>query len=164
MYSLREILYLKKYYDWFPKIAFITLLLKIRDDIFRATSKGEHTLPIHSDYSKAFDTVQHHTTIQKLHKIGCSTSALKWFISYLGNRSQYIQVNDATKPCHSGVPLGSVLGPLLFNLYINDLQDIDPADLVNTCQYADDTKQYTSTSKSHRFNKLPKTLKSVWII
>ena len=108
-------------------------------------SKGELTLSVYSDYSKAFDTVQHHTIIQKLHKIGFSTSALKWFISYLGNRSQYIQVNDsksATKPYQFGVPQESVLGRLLFNLYVNDLQDIDPADPVNTCQYADDTTQY----------------------
>ena len=103
------------------------------------------TLSVYSDYSKAFDTVQHHAIIQKLHKIGFSTSPLKWFISYLGNRSQYVQVNDAksaTKPCPFDVRQGSVLGPLLFNLYVNDLQDIDPADLVNTCQYADDTTQY----------------------
>ena len=46
------------------------------------------------------------------------------------------------KPCHFCVPQGSVLGPLLSNLYVNDLQDIDRADLVNTCQYADDTTQY----------------------
>ena len=123
-----------------------TLLLKIRDDILRAMSKGELTLSVYSDCSKAFDTVQHHTIIQKLHKIGFSTSALKWFISYLRNRSQYVQVNDyksVTKPCHFGVPQGSVLRPLLlFNLYLNDLQDIDPADPVNTCQYADVTTQY----------------------
>ena len=111
-----------------------TPLLKIRDDILRAMSKGELILSVYSDYS------QHHTIIQKLHKIGFSGSALKCFISYLGNKSQYVQVNDsksATKPCQFGVPQGSVLGPLLFNLYVNDLQDIDPADLVNTCQYAD---------------------------
>ena len=116
-----------------------TLLLKIRDDILRAMSKGELILSVYSDYS------QHHTIIQKLHKIGFSGSALKCFISYLGNKSQYVQVNDsksATKPCQFGVPQGSVLGPLLFNLYVNDLQDIDPADPVNTCQYADDTTQY----------------------
>ena len=74
-------------------------------------------------------TVQHSTVIQKFHKIGFSTAALKWFVSYLGNRLQYVQVNDfksATKPCHFGVLQGSLLGPLLFNLYVNDLQDIDP--------------------------------------
>ena len=87
------------------------LLLKIRDDILSAMSKGELSLSVYSDYSKAFDTVQHHTIIQKLHKIGFWTAALKWFISYLGNRSQYVQVNDsksATKPCHFGVPQRSV--------------------------------------------------------
>ena len=108
-------------------------------------SKGELTLSVYSDYSKAFDTAQHNTIIQKLHKIGLSTSALKWFISYLENRSQYVQVNDsksAIKPCQFDVLQGSVLDPLLFNLCVNDLQDIDPADPVNTCQYADNTTQY----------------------
>ena len=123
-----------------------TLLLKIRDDILRAMSKGELTLSVYSDYSKAFDTVQHHTIIQKLHKIGFSASALKWFISYLGNRSQYVQVNDsksATKPCHVDVPQGSVLGALLFNLCVNDLQDIDPADLGNTSIHLICRRYYT---------------------
>ena len=63
-----------------------TLLLKIRDDILRAMPKRELTLSVYSDYSKAFDTGQHHTIILKLHKTVFSTGALKWFISYLGNR------------------------------------------------------------------------------
>ena len=143
-----------------------TLLLKTRDNILRTMSKGELTLSVYSDYSKAFDTAQHHTIIQKLHKIGFSTSALKWFISSFGNRSQYVQVNDsksATNPCHSGVLQRSVLGSLLFNLYVNNLQDIDPADFVNTCQYADDTTQYEHF-KISQFRETIQTLKSVWII
>ena len=72
-----------------------TLFLEIRDDILRAMSKGELTLLVYSDYTKAFDTVQHHTTIQTLHEIGFSTSALKCFISYLGNRLPYVQVNNS---------------------------------------------------------------------
>ena len=59
------------------KVAFNTLLLKIRDDVLRAMSKGELTLLVYSYYSKVFDTVQHRTIIQKLHKIGFSTPALK---------------------------------------------------------------------------------------
>ena len=72
-----------------------TVLLKIRDDILHAMSKGELTLSVYSDYSKPIDTVQHHIIIQKLHKIGFLTSALKWFISYLGNKSQYVQINES---------------------------------------------------------------------
>ena len=51
-------------------------------------------------------------------------------------------ITTERKPCHFGVSQGPVLGPLLFNLYVNDLKDIDPADLVDTCQYTDDTTQY----------------------
>ena len=68
-----------------------------------------------------------------------------------------------TKPCQFGVPQRSVLGPLLFNLYVNDLQDIDPADPVTTCQYADDTTQYEHFKMS-QVRKLSKTHKSVWIM
>ena len=51
-------------------------------------------------------------------------------------------ITTERKPCHFCVSQGPVLGPLLFNLYVNDLKDIDPADLVDTCQYTDDTTQY----------------------
>ena len=72
---------------------------------------------------------------------------------------QYVQVNDSkpsAKRCHFGVQQWSVLGPLLFNLYVSDLQDIDPADLVNTCQYADDTTQY----EHFKISQIPQTIQN----
>ena len=160
MYILRETLYLKRYYGWFSKIAFNTLLLKIRDDILCAMSKSELVLSVYGDYSKAFDTVQHHIIIQKLHEVVFSKSALKWFISYLGNRSQYVQVNDsksAKKLCLFGVSQECVLGPLLFNLYVNDLQGINPVDRVNTCQYADNTTQH----EHFKISQIQQTLQNI---
>ena len=120
-----------------------TLLLTICDDNLHAVSKGELTLLVYSDYSKAFDTVQHHTIVQKLHKIEFSTSVLKWFISYLGNRSQYVQANDSKSVQNRAILVfhNDLYWVQLFNLYVKDLQDIDPADHVNTCQYANDTTQ-----------------------
>lgn len=119
-----------------------TLMLKLRDDILKSMSKGELTLSIFNDYSKAFDTVQYSTIIRKLHNLGFSHASLEWFISYLSDRLQFVQVNDnksLINRCNFGVPQGSVLGPILFNLYVSDLQDIDEG---NVCQYADDTTQY----------------------
>ena len=136
-----------------------TVLLKIRDNILGAMPKRKLVLSVYSDYSKAFESVQHHTIIQKLHKIGLSTAALKWFISYLGQRSQYVQVNDSkstTKPCNFGAVQGSVLGQLLRNLYVKDLQYISPADLVNACQYTDDATQF----EHFQISKILQTLKS----
>ena len=124
------------------------------------------TLSVYRDYSKAFDTVQHHAIVQKLHKVGFSTSPLKWFISYLGNRSQYVQVNDsksATKLCHFGVPQGSVLGPMLCNLYVT-IYKISFLLILYKHVNTPTILHNTSTSKSHRFDKLSKTLKSVWTI
>ena len=81
----------KKTSDW---TAYRTVRNKLKH-AKRTMSKGEFTLSVYSDYTKAFDTVQHHTVIQTLHKIGFSTSALKWFISYLRNRLPYGQVNNS---------------------------------------------------------------------
>ena len=136
-----------------------TLMLKIRDDILRSMSKGELTLSIFSDYSKAFDTVQYNTIIRKLHNLGFSHSSLKWFISYLSDRLQFVQINDnksSFNHCNFGVPQGSVLGPILFNLYVSDLQDVDKG---NVCQYADDTTQYEHCNISNLAACLKKTEK-----
>ena len=119
-----------------------TLLLKIRDDIVKALSKGEVTLAVYSDYSKAFDTVNYRNLIIKLNSLGFSKSSLHWMSSYMLNRQQFVQINDqksSIRLVQFGVPQGSVLGPLLFNLYVTDLQDNVSGTI---CQVADDTTSY----------------------
>ena len=118
-----------------------TVLLRIRDDIIRAMKKGELTLIAFADFSKAFDTVDYSIVIRKLHAIGLSKTALLWILSYLSNRQQFVQVNDKQsrlKDVLFGVPQGSVLGPVIFNLYANDMQDC-LRDGPTCFQYADDT-------------------------
>ena len=117
-----------------------TLLMKIRDDVVSAMNKGEVTLATFLDYSKAFDTVDFKTLLCKLRRLGFSYSASTLMLSYLSDRKQFVQINDEKSdevPVIFGVPQGSVLGPILFNLYTADLQEHINGGETN--QYADDT-------------------------
>lgn len=97
-----------------------------------------------ADFSKAFDTVQYKTLITTLFSLGFSKNF--WLTSYLSNRFHFVQIDDQMSDkarVHFGVPQGSILGPMLFNLYASDLQDNLP-NSVTTFQYADDTTIYQS--------------------
>ena len=121
-----------------------TALLKLRDDIKHAMKAGELTLIVLIDYSKAFDTICHYTLIEKMSKLGFSKQFLYWTLSYLSERKHFVQIDtnrSVNLPIHFGVPQGSILGPILFNLYVNDLQDTVAT---NAIQYADDTTIYKS--------------------
>ena len=103
---------------------------------------SEVTLGIPLDFSKAFDTIDHLALLQKLYKRNFSVETLKLIQSYISEQRQYIQIHDknsSTKLNNFGVPQGSILGPVLFNLYIVDIVDNISC---NSLQYADDTTLY----------------------
>lgn len=92
------------------------------------------------DIKKAFDTIDHEIILQKLAKYGVDQDALKWLKSYLANRLQQCNVNNhlsSTSPLNCGVPQGSIIGPLLFLIFINDLPNC--LSLGSPRMYADDT-------------------------
>ena len=115
----------------------------MRDDLLRAMKKGEVILMVLADFSKAFDTVNYKILITKLSVLGFSKPFLRWLNSYIGDRSHFVQIDDSTSDVRFGVPQGSILGPMLFKVYVSDLQDHLPFS-IGSFQYADDTRIYSS--------------------
>ena len=105
------------------------------------------TASVFLDFSKAFDTVDHAILLCKLKSFGLDNNSLNWFESYLTNRQQKTSINNtlsSSLPVSVGVPQGSILGPLLFIIYINDMPNF-----VKHCKiilYADDTLLYYSSN------------------
>uniref|UniRef100_A0A8C5LTL8 Reverse transcriptase domain-containing protein n=1 Tax=Leptobrachium leishanense TaxID=445787 RepID=A0A8C5LTL8_9ANUR len=119
--------------------------LKVCNDIQAGMEQINLTGAIFLDFAKAFDTVDHVILLQKRKNSGIGDSTLTWFQSYVSDRSQYVSISDSSSlplPVTCGVPQGSILSPLLFTIFINDLPNVCKASTVY--MYADDTVVYTS--------------------
>ena len=127
-------------------------IVSLTEYLYKILDDKEIALNVFIDFRKAFDTVDHCILLKKLERYGIRGMPLKLVESYLSNRSQKVRIGDCVselKEINFGVPQGSILGPFLFLLYVNDLPNISPS--IFSTLYADDT---TITLKFNKFSDI----------
>uniref|UniRef100_A0A8P4K1H9 Reverse transcriptase domain-containing protein n=1 Tax=Dicentrarchus labrax TaxID=13489 RepID=A0A8P4K1H9_DICLA len=131
-------------------------LLRVFNDIFLATDSGDCVILVLLDLTAAFDTVDHEILISRLKQwVGIRGIALEWFRSYLADRTFCVSLGDSVSssaPLSCGVPQGSVLGPLLFSLYLLPLGSILRKHGFSFHCYADDSQIYVPLKKKSEYS------------
>ena len=133
-------------------------LMEMIENISTSFDKNMLTTGIFIDLKKAFDTINHSILLQKLTMYGVRGISFDWLTSYLSNRSQYVLYNKTEsedKPISCGIPQGSILGPILFILYINDLPNVSQK--LKFILFADDTNVFYSGSSPRDINETMKS-------
>ena len=142
----------------------LTQLIQHYDDVLKILENGDNCDSIYLDFSKAFDKVDHGILLHKMKQIGIDGKIALWISNFLSNREQQVVVNGTrSKPSivKSGVPQGTVLGPILFLLLINDIdQNIDGS---RVAIFADDTRVFRAISDVSCVEKLQDDLEMLYL-
>ena len=156
----RNQLFSNQQFGFMQKRSTTLQLLHVLEDWTKTIDEGGAVDCIYLDFAKAFDKVPHQRLISKVESFGITNPVLGWIQSFLANRKQRVVIQNARsqwKPVTSGVPQGSVLGPVLFAMYINDLPEEVGFDCL-TYMFADDTKLYRMVETQYDQLKLQEGL------
>ena len=139
-----------------------TALLQLQEEILKKQEQGSDVAMLCFDSSAAFDTLTHSILLEKLSLYGCSEHVIKWFTSYLSDRWQYCEIGgkaSSKKKITMGVFQGSVLGPLLYILYVNDISVLQD-DYTKLTLYADDTNAAVRLTRNKYENRVRINIKA----
>ena len=162
MHLKRHAILSNRQFGFLPGRSTVLQLLTCLDRWTEALDRGEEVDIIYTDFKKAFDTVPHRRLLQVLEHYGIKDNIKQWIEDFLTNRKQRVVVRNASSDWHpvtSGVPQGSVLGPILFVIYINSLPS-----WTKDCEiflYADDAKLFLPITSAEDHHKLQRDLERI---
>ena len=142
-----------------------TALVATFHQVLSDLDKGLDVSILFLDIKKAFDSVPHLPLLNKLKQINLHPIVLQWLSSYLFNRRQVVAVDgvfSGATTVTSGVPQGSVLGPLLFLIYINEVSQLKLSEGTSVTSYADDIMMYKPITCAHDYGKLQTDINSIY--